>query len=143
MTAMITGRCLCGQVHYQCGAPAVIAGHCQCVDCRKSSGTGHCSHLAVPHAAVAMSGEVTIYAKAADSGNIVSRAFCTTCGSPIYSLNSANSELMFLRASCLDDMNLFQPQMVVYTSRGAPWDTIDPALPRFETMPPMAPVQGV
>lgn len=136
MSTIISGRCLCGQVHYECSGPAMMSGHCQCEDCRKSSGTGHSSHLAVPRAAVTMRGDVTIYAKAADSGNLVSRAFCPTCGSPVYSLNSAMDELLFLRASSLDDLDVFQPQMVVYTSRGARWDRIDPALPRFETMPP-------
>ena len=115
----------------------MFAGHCQCTDCRKTSGTGHSSHLAVPRAAVALSGAVATYDKPADSGHIVSRAFCPTCGAPVFSLNAAMPDLMFLRASGLDDLEVFKPQMVVYASRGASWDCFDDGLPRFPTMPPM------
>jgi hypothetical protein len=80
---------------------------------------------------------VTIYDRAADSGHIVSRAFCVKCGSPIYSVNNAMPGLIFIRASSLDDLEVFKPQMIVYASRGASWDCFDPALPRFETMPSM------
>ena len=131
------GRCLCGAVHYECRADALMAGHCQCIDCRKSSGTGHSSHLAVPRSAVSIAGEVTIYDRAADSGHVVSRAFCSRCGAPIYSLNDAMPDLMFIRASSLDDLEVFKPQMVVYASRGASWDTFDLSLARFEKMPAM------
>jgi hypothetical protein len=85
-----------------------------------------------------MSGELTIYDRAADSGHIVSRAFCPKCGAPIYSLNDAIPDLMFIRASSLDDLEVFKPQMIVYASRGASWDTLDTNLPRFEKMPSMA-----
>ena len=130
------GGCLCGAVHYECNADPVVSGHCQCIDCRKSSGTGHSSHLAVPRPAVLLTGEVTVYDRAADSGHIVSRAFCAKCGSPIYSLNDAMPDLIFVRASSLDDLEVFKPQMIVYASRGASWDSLDSSLPRFEKMPP-------
>jgi hypothetical protein len=131
------GGCLCGAVHYECSADPVMSGHCQCTDCRKSSGTGHSSHLGVPRPAVLLTGEVTIYDRAADSGHIVSRAFCAKCGSPIYSLNDAMPSLIFIRASSLEDLEVFKPQMIVYASRGASWDSFEPSLPRFEKMPPM------
>jgi hypothetical protein len=115
-----------------------MSGHCQCVDCRRSSGTGHSSHIAVPRAAVSLSGQVTLYDRPADSGNVVTRAFCPKCGAPVYSLNEAMPELMFIRASTLDDLEVFKPQMVVYASRGASWDSFDAHLPRFDKMPPMA-----
>ncbi len=136
MPTAFSGRCLCGAIHYQCEAEPVIAGHCQCTDCRRSSGTGHCSHIGVPKDAVTITGEAALYESAADSGNLVGRAFCPTCGAAIYSLNSGMPELIFIRASSLDDLEVFKPQMVVYTSRAATWDKIDSSIPTFETMPP-------
>lgn len=136
MTSGFKGGCLCGAVRYESKAMPVMAGHCQCVDCRRSSGSGHCSHLAVPWDAVSVTGKVTTFDRPADSGNIVSRAFCPTCGTPVYSRNAALPTLIFIRASSLDDLEVFKPQMVVYASRGASWDYIDPKLPSFETMPP-------
>jgi len=139
MTSGFRGGCLCGGVRYESKAMPVMAGHCQCADCRKSSGSGHCSHLAVPEDAVSVTGKVASFDKPADSGNIVSRAFCPTCGAPVYSRNSAIPHLVFFRASSLDDLEVFKPQMVVYASRAASWDHIDPKLPSFEKMPPMPP----
>jgi hypothetical protein len=140
MSKRFSGGCLCGAVRYECSAEPLAGGHCQCLDCRKTSGTGHSSHVVVPRAAVTVAGEVTLYDRPADSGRMVTRAFCPRCGSPVYSLNAALPDHLFLRASSLDDLELFTPQMVVYASRGASWDHLDPALQRFETMPPSMPI---
>jgi hypothetical protein len=66
---------------------------------------------------------------------MVTRYFCPECGSAIYSRNAAMPGLVFLRASSLDDPEVFRPQMVVYTDRAASWDRMDPALPGFARMP--------
>jgi hypothetical protein len=130
----ITGGCLCEKVRYQ-ASEETGGGHCHCIDCRKSSGTGHCSHMIVPEAAFSLTGDVRFFDKAADSGNMISRGFCPTCGSAVYSTNAGMPGMVFLRASSLDDPNLFRPQMVVYTDRAAVWDRMDGTLPGFAAMP--------
>lgn len=135
MTTGFSGGCLCGAIRFNCTVDPQVAAHCHCVDCRKSSGTGHCTHLVVPAAALAVTGTVTFYKHAADSGNIVSRGFCATCGSPIYSTNSGMPDLAFPRASVLDDPEAVTPQMVVYASRAPAWDRPDSSLPSFPLMP--------
>lgn len=132
----ITGGCLCGAVRYESSGAQAMAGICQCVDCRKSSGAGHCAHMGVPEPGVSVSGPATAYARAADSGHIVTRHFCATCGSALFSSNDAMPGMIFLRASSLDDPNVFVPQMVVYASRAPAWDRPGEGLPRFDTMPP-------
>jgi len=136
METVFSGGCLCGAVRYESTAAPVVCGHCQCDDCRRSSGSGHCSHAGVPKAAVRITGNVSTYDKAADSGNMVTRAFCGTCGAATHSLNSAMPDLIFLRASSLDDLEVFQPQLIVYAARAASWDHMDPALPAFAEVPP-------
>lgn len=129
------GGCLCGAVRYE-GSEQKGGGHCYCTDCRKSGGTSHCSHMIVPEAAFQVSGEVRFFDAPADSGTIVSRGFCPTCGSAVYSKNATMPGLVFVRASSLDDPNVFQPQTIVYTARAPAWSKIDSALPSFEEMPP-------
>jgi len=136
MADTFTGGCLCGAVRYACTGKPVGAGHCYCIDCRKSSGTGHCSHLVVPEPAFQVSGELRFYDAPADSGNTISRGFCPTCGSAIFSRNSGMPGLVFPRASSLDDPEVFEPQMVVYASRAPSWDRIAASLPTFDAMPP-------
>ncbi|MSO65685.1 MAG: aldehyde-activating protein [Alphaproteobacteria bacterium] len=137
MAASFSGKCLCGSVRYTCSAEPMMSGHCHCEDCRRSSGSGHSSHLAVPEASVTFVGASKGYDKPADSGNLVSRHFCPNCGAPVFSSNSAMPGLIFLRASSLDNLEVFKPQMHVYMSRAASWDR--PAadnLPAFDKMPP-------
>lgn len=136
---MFQGGCLCGAVRYSCNGEPAMAGHCHCTDCRRSSGSGHSSHMAVPRATVSLTGKVSEYVSPSDSGNMVTRAFCPTCGAPVYSTNAAMPDLIFLRASSLDDLEVFQPQMVVYASRAASWDHMDPGLASFAVMPDMPP----
>jgi hypothetical protein len=132
----IKGGCLCGKVRYECQEESG-GGHCHCIDCRKTSATGHASHMIVPEPAFSVSGEVRFYDRAADSGNMVSRGFCPNCGSAIYSTNAGMPGVVFVRASSLDDTSDFKPMMIVYTDRAAEWDVMDSSLPRFAAMPPL------
>lgn len=140
MAEGFAGGCLCGAVRYQSAMGPQFVGHCHCIDCRKSSGTGHSTHIAIPASAFTVTGKVKFYDRPADSGNIVSRGFCPTCGSPVYSTNAATPGLVFVRASSLDDPDIAQPQMVVFASRAASWDHVDPALPAFAKMPETMPL---
>ena len=138
MSTSFSGGCLCGAVRYQSNSAPVSGGHCHCVDCRKSSGTGHGSHVIASDDDFSLSGELRFYEVPADSGNIVSRGFCPTCGSAVLSRNSGMPGIVFPRASSLDDPEVFQPQMIVYASRAPSWDVMDSELPAFDTMPPEA-----
>lgn len=135
MTHPLTGRCLCGAASYRVDAEPMVTGHCHCVDCRKASGTGHCTHVMVPADAYAVTGTLTSYACPSDSGNIVERFFCPICGCAIHSTNTGMVGVIAVRASSLDDPDAITPQMIVYTSRAPAWDVMDPALPSFPEMP--------
>lgn len=143
MSANLTGRCLCGAVSWKAEGEPMIVGHCHCVDCRKSSGTGHGTHVAMMEQSVRVAGAMTAYARPADSGNIVTRSFCATCGSPILSTNSAMPGMIFLRASSLDDPDAVTPQMVVYKGRAPKWDLTDPELATFIEMPEGGPAAAM
>lgn len=136
MNAVFTGGCLCGAVRYESSSEPMVSVHCHCEDCRKTSGTGHGSHVGISTDAVQVTGEVKFYDAPADSGHVVSRGFCPTCGSAVYSTNSNMPDMAFVRASSLDDLEVFQPQFVVYRKRAASWDQMDASIPAFEGMPP-------
>lgn len=135
MTSDLKGGCLCGAVKYCVSVEPEVVGHCYCEDCRRTSGTTHGTHVGVPTHAVALSGNLSSFDKPADSSNVVSRHFCGTCGSAIFSTNSAMDGMTFLRASSLDDPNLVRPQVTVYASRAPEWALIDRSGPVFEGMP--------
>lgn len=143
MTKSLKGRCLCGAVSYKGSGDPQIVAHCYCIDCRKSSGTGHGTHVAMPESAVSVLGDLIFYERPADSGNVVSRGFCRSCASPILSKNSAMAGMVFLRASSLDDPDTVTPAMSVYASRAPQWDQPDSALPAFAEMPEGGPKTAV
>ena len=135
MAESLSGGCLCGAVRYDCKGAPMVVGHCHCEACRKSSGTGHCTHMGIAEDSFTISGEVRFYDRAADSGNIISRGFCPNCGSPVYSKNAGVPGMVFPRVSSLDDPETVKPEIVVYASRAPSWDLVDPALQAFPEMP--------
>jgi hypothetical protein len=135
-----TGGCHCGAIRYECAAEPGPGRHCQCTDCRRLSGSGHVSSMEIPLAALHVSGQPRSYDTRSESGNVVTRRFCATCGTPLFSTNSALPGRAFLRASSLDDPALFKPQAVIWSSSAVAWDMLDPALPRFpKGRPPARP----
>jgi hypothetical protein len=129
------GSCLCGSVKFESRADPQFAFHCSCKDCRKSSGTGHCTHVGVPTEEFTVTGEVRFFECPADSGHLISRGFCGTCGSPVYSRNSRMPHMVFPRASVLDDPEIVAPSMVVYTSRAPSWNVFHTDIPAHDEMP--------
>jgi hypothetical protein len=101
------------------------------------SGTGHGSYLTFPRKGVKHNGEAKLWDMIGDSGNVKTRAFCLTCGSPVYMTFSAMPDVFTVHAASLDDPSRYQPQAATYAVRGHAWDHLDPALPKFDKMPPM------
>ncbi len=135
MTDTMKGSCLCGAVSYETNGEPIIVGHCHCVDCRKTSGTGHATHVAMQESMVKLKGALKSHVHPADSGNVVERFFCPTCAAAIHSKNSGKPGMVFLRASSLDDPDQVTPLMIVYASRAPKWDVMDKGLPSFAAMP--------
>jgi len=133
------GGCLCGGARYNAEGEPLVAGHCYCQDCRRSSGTAHCTHVAFMDGTFKASGDIRFFARPADSGNMVRRGFCPTCGSALYSTNDGTPGLVYIRASSLDDPETIVPQISVFASRAPSWDQPPDPLPSFAEMPPAGP----
>jgi hypothetical protein len=132
------GGCACGAIRYEIADEPIFSNHCQCRDCQRKSGTGHGSYLTFPsRAAVKLSGDAKHWDMMGDSGNVKMRAFCPICGSPVYLTFTAMPDLFTVHAASLDEPSRFKPQMVTYAVRGHAWDHLDPALSKFDKMPPM------
>jgi hypothetical protein len=136
MTEPYTGGCACGAIRYAITAAPIAMNDCQCRQCQHDSGTGHASHLTFPSDAVAMEGEASRWEMVGDGGTRKSRAFCPTCGSPVYMTFPDLPQFFLVRAGSLDDPSRYQPQLVTWTATGHAWDKIEPGIPTFEKMPP-------
>lgn len=137
MSEAYTGGCACGRIRYEISGQPLAMTDCQCRDCQRKSGTGHGSYLTFPSKQrVVLEGSATHWDIVGDSGNVKTRAFCPTCGSPVYLLFAAAPALFTVHAASLDDPSRYQPQAVTYRVRGYAWDKVDPTLPQFDKMPP-------
>ena len=135
MGTELSGGCACGAVRYEISGAPVSSVQCQCRDCQRATGSGHVNAMAFPQAAVMLTGELRFHDIRADSGNTVSRGFCPNCGAPVMWKFTSNPEVRAIVAGSLDDPSVFSPQKVFYASRGHVWDRLDPALPKFDTLP--------
>ncbi|MEO8153866.1 MAG: GFA family protein [Rhizobacter sp.] len=136
MNQAYTGGCACGAIRYEISGEPLFQNHCQCRDCQRKSGTGHGSYLTFTRGGVRKRGEASHWDLVGDSGNTKTRAFCPTCGSPVYMTFAAMPDIFTVHAASLDDPHRYRPQVVTYTARALEWDFLDPALPKFDKMPP-------
>ena len=133
---VVTGGCLCGAVRYELHAPALFGGFCYCVDCRKTTGS-HSANMAVPEAALSVSGDVREYSCIGGSGKEISRAFCPSCGSGLFARTGARPGVLLLKAGTLDEPENFKPMASIYASRAPSWDKPAAGLPAYpEARPP-------
>ena len=135
MSDPYTGGCACGAIRYEIPGDPVFMNHCQCLDCQRKSGTGHGSYLTLPTEGMKLAGHPAYWDIVADSGNVRTRAFCPTCGSPLSIRFSAMPNLVAVHAGSLDDPSRFKPEAITYHKRALAWDTLDPALKAYDAMP--------
>ena len=136
MSAPYAGGCACGAIRFEIEAEPLMQNDCQCRDCQHMGGTGHGSYLTFPRPGVKQTGEAASWSMVADSGNVKTHAFCPTCGSPVFMTFSAMPDVFTVHAASLDDPSRYRPQVVTYAVRGHAWDRLDPALRKFDRMPP-------
>jgi hypothetical protein len=136
MNKSYAGGCACGAIRYEVSAEPVLMSDCQCRQCQRDSGTGHGSHVTFAGAPAKVTGEATLWTVVGENGTRKSRAFCPTCGSPVYLTLPDMPDIFVASAASLDDPARYTPQMVMWTAAGHPWDHLDPAVPKFDKMPP-------
>jgi hypothetical protein len=130
------GGCACGAVRYEVTGEPVAMVDCQCRQCQRESGTGHQSHMVFVAASVERSGKTSEWDLTGDGGTLKRRAFCPTCGSPIFMTFPAAPHIFILRAASLDEPDRYAPTMVTWTDAAQSWDHADPALISHARMPP-------
>ena len=132
---MIEGKCLCGGVSYRVTGKLGPVALCHCSQCRKASGSAFACNASVRSKYLHMeSGRELIREFESSPGKL--RAFCSRCGSPVYSRVRSDPDTLRLRLGLLDGDPGRRPVAHVWVSSRAPWFEITDALPQFESAPP-------
>jgi hypothetical protein len=132
---MYTGKCLCGGVQYSCSAEPLFAGNCHCKDCQRTSGSAFVPAMMFAQGAVEVSGTPKYFKSKADSGRTIERGFCPECGSQLFTLLEVMPGVIGIRAGTLDDSAGFSPKLDFHIASAAPWDHMDPKLPKMPGSP--------
>jgi hypothetical protein len=72
----------------------------------------------------------------ADSGNVIHREFCGSCGTPLFSRAEVRPHLVGVRVGALDDPEQAPPEMTIWTASAPSWACISETLPRMEGQAP-------
>ncbi len=140
---MLRGRCLCGGVEYELEGDAVVVAHCHCTDCQRLSGAGHSTGAIFAAAQLKIQGELSEYQLESQTGSVVTRSFCPTCGSQLFGRNDRMPGYTTVALGTLDDPNAVSPQVIVFARSRPHWDVMDSALPSYDTQPNWKPEDGV
>jgi hypothetical protein len=142
MNLPITGGCLCRAVRYEITAPVSALRACHCLNCQKHTGSGGSVNAVVPkdHFRITQGTPKKYEDSATQSGRTLSRHFCGTCGSPLFSQRNPDIGIRIVRAGTLDDSSGMKIAANIWTSTARPWDHIDPATEcHAENAPPPPP----
>jgi hypothetical protein len=130
--APLSGGCMCGAVRYEISEPLLGAAYCHCKRCQRRTGTAFSvTALTTPHSFRLSEGEdmVSLY-EPGDGG--WDKAFCSACGSQVYTTNPENPDLIAIRMGSLDQDPGTRPGLHQFTDYACEWYPLpDDGLPRF------------
>ncbi len=128
--------CLCGQVRIAIDGQPVRARTCWCRDCQYWGGGNGTTNALYRIEQIDITGEVTWYEKVADSGNLLRRGFCPSCGTPLFTGPARDPAFLGVRAGAFDDPGAIRPTEVIWTASAPSWACLDPDLPHADHQPP-------
>ena len=132
----ITGGCLCRGVRYELDAKPLITRICWCRLCQYLGAGSGTVNVCFYKANLRSTGTLRDFASIADSGNVMHRWFCPTCGTPMFSEAEARPHLIFVRAGTLDDPEVAKPSATIWTEQAPSWACIAANLPTVPGQPP-------
>jgi hypothetical protein len=126
------GGCLCGAVRYIVVEKPIYTYFCHCLDCQKESGSPFVSEVHIPRSSIKISGNMTKYMRTGDSGKIVSRNFCSICGSVVLTEFETDPDRVSIKACGLDDASWLVPDFHIYIKRKQSWIKLNDGLPQHD-----------
>lgn len=136
MSEGFTGGCACGEIRYRCEGAPVRMSNCHCRDCQQATGSAYFPAVVVKAVDFELTaGTPSVFERPADSGTMMQRAFCPSCGSPVFLINGAATAFRAIYAGSLDDPSWYDPIRDIYAASAQPWDLMNPDLKKHDGMP--------
>jgi len=121
MNDKLTGGCLCGRVKYQVTGPFDKFYLCHCSQCRRSTGSAHAANIFTSADRLEwLSGEALIKRYTPDEPDMISKCFCTHCGS-LVPYTSLQSGKLIIPAGSLNQAPGINPDDNIFWRDRADW----------------------
>jgi hypothetical protein len=128
----MTGSCLCGGVRFVLSRPPEAAGYCHCTRCQKRTGGASSAQARIDGTTFTLTqGEELVKAWQPPGGGF-EKAFCSECGSHLFSRNPDDPSQMSIRMAAFDGDPGVRPSWRTFVAYAAPWEPIpDDGLERY------------
>lgn len=119
----IDGACHCGEISFSAEIDPEQVIICHCTDCQTLSGSAYRSvALAKEENFKLLSGNPKIYVKIAENGSRRAQAFCSECGTPIYSAAESGSSAFFgIRVGAVKQRDQLIPKTQYWSQSAQTW----------------------
>jgi hypothetical protein len=125
-----TAHCLCEGVKFRITGELAAIQVCHCAQCRRAQGTPFATNLPVARSAFHLDHGAELLTEYESSPG-KKRAFCSRCGSPVYSRRDEIPDVLRIRAGLLNEPLSVRPQAHFCVASKANWWAIDDGLPQF------------
>ncbi|MCX5515147.1 aldehyde-activating protein [Kaistia algarum] len=126
-TAILTGGCLCGRIHYRIDRAPRVVSHCHCRMCQLAAGSLFLTWATFNASAFELTaGEPAIH----ESSTTGRRHFCADCGTPLMMTMANDDRFIDVTLASLDEPDGFKVDQNIWVgSRREASKGFDPALP--------------
>lgn len=109
--------------------------NCHCTACRHSTGSAYATLMFMKQDDIKVSGTPKTFSHSSDAGTTMTKHFCSTCGTPLFTQNSAREGMLGIRAGNINEHKAFTPKANVYVSSKLDATILEDSIPAFEKMP--------
>ena len=130
-----TGRCYCGELHYEFTGPVNSQILCHCRECRYLSGGAANTSVVISEDSFQWTkGTPSVFARS-DLEAPRTRYFCGNCGTHICVKSPPRPGMLVLKIGTLDDHSWFTPETAIFCIDKQRYHMIPEGVPEFIKTP--------
>jgi len=135
MSSHLKGSCLCGKIQFEYSEELGPIIQCHCRQCRKSNGSAFAANSQIEQSRFKIiAGKDLIKEYESTKGKF--RAFCSNCGSPVYSRKDSLQDKIRIRLGLLDTGIDKKPSFNIFVDSKAEWHEICDEIPQYPGFEP-------
>ena len=123
---MTQSSCLCGANVISWDVEPALKFRCHCIDERKLTGAAFALNIIIPlESPKVLKGELKVWGKTVNSGNMMYNHSCGQCGSLLYRHSTGYPGVFTVKAGCIDSeedpSTTFVPDIEIFTRSRVPY----------------------